>query len=58
MSACGTRMLHELTPKMRAEISIGHSDAGDLSTVMKFDASVEPKRNAFQLFVPACTAAE
>jgi len=29
-----------------------------LSTVMKFDASVEPKRNAFQLFVPACTAAE
>ncbi len=35
-----------------------HSDAGVLSTVMKFDASVEPKKNAFQLFVPACTAAE
>ena len=57
-SACGTRMLHEFTPKMRAEISMTHSDAGVLSTVMKFDASVEPKKNAFQLFVPACTAAE
>src|SRR5581483_6299478 len=57
-SACGTRMLHELTPKMRAEISIGQRNAGDLSTVMKFAASDEPKKNAFQLFVPACTAAE
>ena len=51
-------MLHELTPKMRAEISMTHSDAGGLSTVMKFDASDEPKKNAFQLVVPACTAAE
>ena len=51
-------MLQPLSPKIRAEISIGHNDAGDLSTVMKFDASVDPNRNAFQLFVPACTAAE
>ena len=43
---------------MRSEISIGQSAAGDLSTVMKFDESKEPKKNAFQLFVPACTAAE
>src|SRR5262245_61745420 len=57
-SACGTRMLHEFTPKTRAESSIGQSAAGALSTVMKFDASVDPKRNAFQLFVPAWTAAE
>ena len=57
-SACGTRMLHALTPKSRADSSITHSDAGALSTVMKFDASNEPKKNAFQLFVPAWTAAE
>jgi hypothetical protein len=28
-----------------------------LSTVIAFDASSEPKKNASQLFVPACTAA-
>ncbi len=43
---------------MRAAISIGHNDSGGLSTVMKLEASEEPKKNAFQLFVPACTAAE
>ena len=57
-NAWGTRMLQELTPKMRAEISITHSDAGGLSTVMKFDESNDPKKNAFQLLVPAWTAAE
>ena len=51
-------MLHELTPKTRAESSITHSDAGGLSTVMKFAASDEPKKNAVQLWVPAWTAAE
>ena len=51
-------MLHELSPKIRAEISMTHSAAGGLSTVMKFDASEEPKKKAFQLLVPACTAAE
>ena len=51
-------MLQAFTPKTRAESSITHSDAGGLSTVMKFDASEEPKKNAFQLFEPACTAAE
>ncbi len=34
-----------------------HSDAGVLSTVMKFEASNDPKKNAFQLLVPAWTAA-
>ena len=43
---------------MRADSSMTHSDAGGLSTVMKLAASNEPKKNAFQLFVPACTAAE
>ena len=57
-SAWGTRMLHELTPKSRAEISITHSEAGGLSTVMKLDASEDPKKKAFQLLVPAWTAAE
>src|SRR2546429_3069703 len=52
--ACGTSTLHALTPNTRADSSITHSDAGVLSTVTKFDASVEPKKNAFQLFVPAC----
>lgn len=58
MSACGTRIDHELTPNRRAEIAMGQIDAGVLSMVMKFEASVEPKKNAFQLFDAACTAAE
>ena len=33
-------------------------EAGGLSTVMKFEASNEPKKNAFQLLAPASTAAE
>ena len=57
-SACGASTLHEFRPKIRAEISIGHKKAGGLSTVMKLDESEEPKKNAFQLLVPACTAAE
>ncbi len=57
-SACGTRMLHALTPKTRANASITQSDAGDLSTVIELPASSEPKKKAFQLFVEACTAIE
>ena len=34
------------------------SAAGGLSTVMKLEASNEPKKKAFQLLVPAWTAAE
>ena len=56
-NACGASMDQELKPKIRPEISIGHSDAGGLSTVMKLDESNEPKKNAFQLLVPAWTAA-
>ena len=51
-------MLQELTPNRRAERPITQSDAGGLSTVMKLAASEEPKKKAFQLCVPACTAAE
>ncbi len=57
-SACGASMLHECSPKIRAEISIGHKNAGGLSTVMKLEESDDPKSIAFQLFVPAWTAAE
>ena len=57
-AAWGTRMLQAFTPKTRADSSIGQRKAGVLSIVMKFDASEEPKKNAFQLLVPACTAAE
>ena len=51
-------MLHGLTPKTRADSPMTHSDAGGLSTVMKFAESNDPKKNAFQLLVPAWTAAE
>ena len=57
-SACGTRMLHELTPKARAESSMTQREAGGLSTVIAFDQSKDPKKNAFHDFVPAWTAAE
>ena len=50
-------MLALENPKIRPDSAITHSDAGGLSTVMKFDESSEPKKNAFQLLVPACTAA-
>ena len=56
--ACGASTVHELKPNSRPAISIGHSAAGGLSTVITLCASSEPKKNAFQLFVPACTAAE
>ena len=42
---------------MRPEISIGHRNAAGLSTVMALPASREPKNIAFQLLVPAWTAA-
>ncbi len=50
-------MDHDENPKTRPDSSMTHSDAGALSTVMKFEESNEPKKNASQLFVPACTAA-
>jgi len=46
-----------LKPNRRPDSSIVHSDAGVLSTLMKLPESTEPNRNAFQLFVPAWTAA-
>jgi hypothetical protein len=57
-SAWGTSRVQALTPKTRAASTEGHSAAGGLSTVMKLDASEDPKNIAFQLLVPACTAAE
>ena len=58
ISACGTRMLHELSPKIRIDSAIGHSAIGGLSTVIELAASDEPNRNAFQLCEPAWAAAE
>jgi hypothetical protein len=57
-NAWGTRRLHELSPKIRAESAMIHNDAGGLSTVIEAAASDAPKTNAFQLFVPAWAAAE
>jgi hypothetical protein len=51
-------MLHELSPKIRTDRAITHSDAGGLSTVIELAASDEPKKSAFQLAEPACAAAE
>ena len=56
-SACGTSIDHWLKPNIRPDSSITHSEPGVLSTVMKLDWSNEPKKNAFQLLVPAWTAA-
>src|SRR5215472_16952624 len=56
-SASGSSMLQELKPKTRPESAMSQSAAGGLSTVMKLAASKAPKKNAFQLFVPAMTAA-
>ncbi len=56
-SACGTSRLHDDRPNTRAESSITQSAAGGLSTVMKPDESEAPKKAAFQLWVPAWTAA-
>ena len=50
-------MLQLENPNIRPQRAITHSDAGGLSTVMKDEESSEPKKNAFQLCVPACTAA-
>src|SRR3954447_10883349 len=58
ISACGTRMLQAFTPNTRAESDMTQSEAGGLSTVIALAASKEPKKNAFQLDEPACTAAE
>ena len=56
-SAWGASMDHWLNPKIRPDSSITQSEAGVLSTVMKLEESNEPKKNAFQLLVPAWTAA-
>ena len=58
IKACGTRMLHELRPKMRTDRPMIHSEAGGLSTVIALAASEDPKNHAFQLCEPACAAAE
>ncbi len=46
-----------LNPKILPDKAITHSAAGGLSTVIALPASIEPNSNAFQLCVPACTAA-
>ncbi|SET67791.1 hypothetical protein [Nonomuraea wenchangensis] len=45
------------SPNSRTLSPIGQSEAGVLSTVIAFAASEAPKKNAFQLWLPACTAA-
>jgi hypothetical protein len=57
MSACGASIDHALNPKIRPERPMTHSAAGGLSTVMKFDESMDPNSQAFHDCVPACTAA-
>ena len=56
-TASGSRMLHELKPNTRADNACTQKAAGGLSTVMNDPGSMAPKKNAFQLTVPAFTAA-
>ena len=56
--AWGASKLQEFSPNIRAEISMGHKNAGVLSRVMKFEESDDPNNMAFQLVEPAWTAAE
>lgn len=56
--ACGSSRLQAPNPRTRANRPIAHSAMGGLSTVMNDPASREPKKNAFQLWVPLFTAAE
>ena len=58
ISAWGASRLQELTPNSRADSPMTHSAAGGLSTVMKLDASDDPKKKAFQLWLAAWAAAE
>jgi hypothetical protein len=58
ISTSGSRICQEPSPKIRTDRAIGHRAAGGLSTVMEFPASDEPKKKAFQLSLPAWTAAE
>jgi hypothetical protein len=46
-----------LKPKIRPDRAMTHSDAGGLSTVIELPESSEPNSRAFQLLVPAWTAA-
>ena len=50
-------MAQLLSPKIRTDSAISHSDAGGLSTVIELAASEEPKKKAFHDCDPACTAA-
>ena len=52
MSAWGTRIDQLLTPKIRALITIGQRNSGDLSTVIELAESSDPKNIAFQLWFP------
>ena len=42
MSTCGTRIDHELSPKIRTDSAMTHRDAGGLSTVIDPAASDAP----------------
>lgn len=54
----GARIAQEFSPNSRTDRAIGQSAAGGLSTVMALAESSEPKKSAFQLWLPAWTAAE
>ena len=57
ISACGAITDQLLMPNSRTDSPVTHSEAGGLSTVMKFWASSDPKNHADQLCEPAWDAA-
>ena len=58
INACGTRMLHELSPNSRTLRPMTQSAAGVLSTVRALPASKEPNSHACQSCALAIAAAE
>lgn len=58
MSTSGRRIATELSPKIRTDNAIAHSDAGGLSTVIALAASELPKKKADHDCEPAWAAAE
>jgi len=55
--AWGTRIDQDDRPNTFTDSAIGHNESGVLSTVIEFEASEEPKKNAFHDSDPAWAAA-
>ena len=57
-SAWGRSTANGLSPRIRTDRPIAHTDTGGLSMVMNDAASSDPKNHADRLWLAACAAAE